>query len=97
MIRVLANRGGMVRTVCLLSIALVCAMGTIQATHGHAENSTSSHHTCTICATAHAGVNTQTIASAPVLLTAALTLFVAEASVIFRPATTHFIRPPPAF
>ena len=96
MLRAAANRGGFVRAVAVLCVALMCAMGTIQATHTHAENSTTSHHSCSICATAHAGFNTQTVASAPVLRTAALTTFVAEAVVIFRPATTQFIRPPPA-
>jgi hypothetical protein len=80
----------------VLSIALVCVMGTVQATHSHSENSTTSHHTCSICATAHAGLSTQTVASAPVLVTAALAIPVAEVSVIFRPVITQFIRPPPA-
>ena len=97
MLRISANRGVFVRAVCLLSVALVCVMGTVQATHSHSENSTTSHHTCSICATAHAGVNAQVVASAPVLVTAALAIPVAEASPIFRPFTTQFIRPPPAF
>jgi hypothetical protein len=96
MLSVSANRGVFVRAVCVLSIALVCVMGTVQATHSHPENSTTSHHTCSICATAHAGISTQTAASAPVLVTAALAILVAEVSVIFRPVITQFIRPPPA-
>jgi len=96
MLSVSANRGVFVRAVCVLSIALVCVMGTVQATHSHSENSTTSHHTCSICATAHAGLSTQTVASAPVLVTAALAIPVAEVSVIFRPVITQFIRPPPA-
>ncbi len=91
------NRGVFVRAVCVLSIALVCVIGVVQATHSHPESSTTSHHTCSICATAHAGLNTQTVASAPVLVTAALAIPVAEVSLIFRPFTTQFIRPPPAF
>jgi hypothetical protein len=90
------NRGGLVRAICVLCIALVCVMGTVQATHSHPENSTASHHTCTICATAHVGLNTQTVAFAPVLAASELASTVAEASPIFRPATTQFIRPPPA-
>ena len=97
MIRVWGKRGGFVRAVCVLSVALVCVMGTVQATHSHPENSTTSHHTCSICATAHAGLSTATVASAPVLITAALAILVAEVSVIFSPVTTQFIRPPPAF
>ena len=96
MLNVWANRGVFVRAVCVLSIALVCVMGTVQATHSHPENSTTSHHTCSICATAHAGLSTQTAASAPVLVTAALAILVAEVSAVFRPVITQFIRPPPA-
>ena len=97
MLKVLANRSGFVRAVCVLSVALVCVMGTVQATHSHPENSTTSHHNCSICATAHAGLSTQTPASTPVLATAVLAVLVAEVSPIFRPVTTQFIRPPPAF
>jgi hypothetical protein len=97
MLKVAANRGAFIRAVGVLCIALVCVMGTVQAAHSHPENSTTSHHTCSICATAHVGLNTETIASAPVLITAALTSSISEVSRIFRPATTQFIRPPPAF
>jgi hypothetical protein len=97
MLKVAANRGAFVRAVAVLCIALVCVMGTIQAAHSHPENSTTSHHTCSICASAHVGLNTETIPSAPVLITAALTSSISEVSRIFRPATTQFIRPPPAF
>jgi hypothetical protein len=96
MLRVVANRGTFVRAVGVLCIALVCMMGAIQAAHSHPENSTTSHHTCTICATAHV-VNTQTVAFAPVLASASLAIHVSEVSPIVRPAITQFIRPPPAF
>jgi Fe-S-cluster-containing hydrogenase component 2 len=85
-----------VRAVCLLCVALVCVMGTIQATHSHPENSTTSHHTCSICATAHPGLTTYQVASAPVLATTALAITVSEISPVFRPVATQFIRPPPA-
>jgi len=94
--RTQANRSEFVRALCVLSIALVCVMGTVQAAHSHPENSTTSHHTCTFCATAHAGLSTASVASAPVLGTAALAIPAAEMSPIFRPVTTPFIRPPPA-
>ena len=97
MLKVAASRGGFVRAVCVLCVALVCVMGTVQATHSHTENSTTARHTCTICATAHAGLSTQTGASAPVLATAVLAVLVADVAPIFRPLTTQFIRPPPAF
>src|ERR1700693_4187578 len=97
MLRVSANRGVFVRAVCVLCVALVCVMGTVQAAHSHPENSTTSHHTCSICATAHVGLNTHTVAPAPVLVTTALAGSISEVSRIFRPATIQFIRPPPAF
>jgi hypothetical protein len=97
MLKVSANWGVFVRVVGVLCVALVCVMGTVQATHSHPENSTASHHACSICATAHVGINTQTVASAPVLVATALTSSISEVSRIFRPATTQFIRPPPAF
>jgi hypothetical protein len=96
-LRVWVNRGVFVRAVGLLSVALLCVMGTAQAIHSHAENSATSHHRCSICATAHGGLNTQTVASAPVLITADLADPTSEVSRIFRPAATQFIRPPPAF
>ncbi len=96
MLKVPANQGGLVRAVCMLSIVLVCLMGIVQAVHSHPDNSATSHHTCSICATAHVGLNTETVASAPVLVATALTSSVAEVSLIFRPVTTQFIRPPPA-
>jgi len=97
MLSVSVNRGRFVRAVCVLCVALVCVMGTVQATHSHPDSSTTSRHTCTICATAHAGLSTQTAASAPVLATAVLAILVADVTPIFRPLSTQFIRPPPAF
>jgi hypothetical protein len=96
MLKASANRGGFVRAVCVLCVALVCVMGMVQATHSHPENSTTSHHTCSVCATAHVGLNTQTVGFAPVLATAVLANLVSEVFLTFRPATTQFIRPPPA-
>src|ERR1700688_1285277 len=97
MLRVAGKRGAFVRRVCVLCVALGCGVGAVQATHSPPENSAASHHTCTICATAHVGLNPQTVASAPVLVATALASPVSEVSRIFRPATTQFIRPPPAF
>jgi hypothetical protein len=97
MLRVAADRGAFVRALGVLCVVLVCVIGTVQATHSHSENSATSHHKCTICATAHAGLNTQTVASAPVLIASDLADPTSEISRIFRPAATQFIRPPPAF
>jgi hypothetical protein len=100
MLGVASNRGVFARAVCVLAIALMCVMGMAQATHSHNdndENSATARHSCSICASAHAGISTQTITSAPILFIAPLAIFVAEVSPTFRPATTQFIRPPPAF
>jgi hypothetical protein len=97
MLKVLANRGGWVRAVCVLAAVLVCVMGTVQAVHSHSDdNSATSHHSCSICATAHAGLKITPAHSAPVLATAVLAIVVPELSPIFRPVTTQFIRPPPS-
>ena len=96
MLKMLANRGGWVRAVCVLTVALVCAMGTVQATHSHPDNTATSHHSCTICATAHAGLNTAPAPTAPILVAAVLAIMVAEVSPIYRPLATQFIRPPPS-
>ena len=96
MLRVTANRGVFTRAVVVLCVALICVMGSIQATHSHPDDSSTSHHACSICATAHAGISTQSVASAPVLASAALASPVTVTSPIFRPASTQFIRPPPA-
>ncbi len=96
MLKVSTNRGVFVRAVCVLCVALVCVMGTIQAVHSHPENSNTTHHTCSICATAHVGLNTQTASLAPILAATALTSSIAEVSLVFRPALAEFIRPPPA-
>lgn len=79
----------------MLAIALMCAMAVAQAVHAHPENATTSHHACSICATAHAGVSVEAVFVAPILIAAALATPVPESSGIFRPAAAHFIRPPP--
>ena len=91
------NRRSIVKVLCAFCMVLMCVMGVVQATHSHADSSSTAHHACSICATAHTGISTQTVASAPVFATSALTVFVADSSAIFRPAATQFIRPPPAF
>jgi hypothetical protein len=97
MLRTLAKQGGWIRALCVLCIALVCVMGTVQAVHSHAdENSATAHHSCTICATAHAGLKITPVPTAPVLATAVLAIVVPEVSPIFRPVATQFIRPPPS-
>jgi len=97
MFRLPAKRGVFVRAVCVLCVALVCVIGSLQATHSHPQTSTASHHTCSICATAHVGIVTQTTASVPVLATARWASSITQDSLTFRPTAAQFIRPPPEF
>jgi hypothetical protein len=86
----------MVRVVCVLAMALVCAMGIVQAVHAHPENSTSPHHVCSICSTSHVRLSTATTFAPSVLNSSALAPLAPESSGTFRSTEVHFIRPPPA-
>jgi len=77
-------------------MALVCAMGIAQAVHAHPDDSSSSHHACSICSTAHASLSANAVAMAPVLDAAELAPPAPARAGIFRAAAVHFIRPPPA-
>ena len=85
------------RVMCVLAMALVCAMGVAQAMHAHPDDSTTSHHACSICAVAHAGLSVEAVALAPILVAAALATPAPESAGLSRPVATQFIRPPPAF
>jgi len=94
--RLSSQRGAWVRVACLLAMALVCAMGIVQAVHAHPENSTSPHHVCSICSTPHVGLSTAISFAPPVLNASRLVALAAASSGIFRSPEIHFIRPPPA-
>jgi len=96
MVRSFSKRGAFVRVVCVLAMVLVCAMGIVQAAHAHSETSTAPHHVCSICSTAHAGLNTGTTIGPPVLGISMLATPPRESAGIFRSTEVHFIRPPPA-
>lgn len=84
------------RIVCILSMALVCAMGIVQAVHAHPDDSSAPHHACSVCSTAHASLNANAVALAPVLVAAGLVPPAPTRAGIFRVTAVHFIRPPPA-
>jgi len=86
----------MVRAVCLLAIALMCAMGVVQAVHAHPDDASAPHHACSICSAAHAGLNTGTAIGPPVLGASRLATPAQESAGIFRSTEVHCIRPPPA-
>ncbi len=96
MVSIFSKRGAFVRVVCVLAMALVCAMGIVQAAHSHAEDSTGPHHVCSICSIAHAGLSTGTAIGPPVLGASRLATPPQESAGIFRGTEVHFIRPPPA-
>jgi len=98
MVRLATKRSVWVRVVCILAMALVCAMGVVQAVHVHQDDSAAAaHHVCSICSTAHASLSVATVTAAPVLATATLAIPAPESDGIFRSTEVHFIRPPPAF
>ena len=96
LMRVFSQRGVLVRVVCVLAMALVCAMGIAQAVHAHPEDSSAPHHVCSICSTAHAGLSTAMTFAPPVLGASPLAITAPESSGIFRSTEVHCIRPPPA-
>lgn len=94
--RMCANRGVIARTMAVLCVLLVFAIGTVQAVHSHPDNSKTTRHTCSICSTPNAKLNTQSVSMAPVMVAVPVARIEATATRIFRPATTNFVRPPPA-
>lgn len=90
------DRGIAVRTVCLLTIVLMCAMGVAQAVHAHPDESTAPHHACSICLTAHARLGTEMTFAPPVLAVSPLLAAAPESHKVSRSTEVHFIRPPPA-
>jgi len=96
MMMVSSQRGIVIRALCVFAMVLVCAMGIVQAVHAHPENSTSTHHVCTICSTAHVGLNTAMSFAPPVPNASILAPLAPESSGSFRSTEVHFIRPPPA-
>ena len=86
----------MVRVLCLLTIALVCAMGIVQAVHAHRDDTSAPHHVCSICSTAHARLGTEMAFAPPVLAASALAVPTPEFFRVSRDIEVHFIRPPPS-
>jgi hypothetical protein len=80
----------------VLCVLLVFAIGTVQAVHSHADNAKTSPHSCSICSVPNAKLNTQSVSMAPVMVAESVACIATTAPKIFRPAATHFVRPPPA-
>ena len=96
MIQVPAKRSRIFQALCVLCIALVCAMGTVQAVHSHPISSLTSHHSCSICSAPSLGPASTIISVLPMIKPVAMAHFTRETFVVFRPVLTNFVRPPPA-
>lgn len=96
MLNSFSKRGAFVRVVCVLAMVLVGTIGVVQAAHSHSEDSTTPHHVCSICSTAHAGLSTGTAIGPPLLGVSTLATPAQESAGIFRSTEVHCIRPPPA-
>lgn len=92
-----ARRNLVTRILCIFSIALLCVMGSVQAAHAHADDSTTAHHDCSICSVAHIGLSVPTVMAAPIVVAALLTVAPVKSAILSRPVHVCFIRPPPVF
>ncbi len=90
------NRGRYSQLVSLLCVGLMLVVGTVQAVHMHPDNEKAPRHTCSICSTPNAKLNTAHASPVPVMATAPLAIVETAESRIFRPAIAKFVRPPPA-
>lgn len=96
MMRVPAKRSQIAQALGVLCVVLVLTMGTVQAVHSHPVNSQTSRQSCSICSAPSVGPATTTVSVLPMVKPVAMAHFARETFVVFRPASTNFIRPPPA-
>ena len=94
--RMRANRGVIVRNTAVLCVLLVFAIGTVQAVHSHPDSAKTAQHSCSICSVPNAKLNTQSASPEPLMIAVPAARIETIAPKSFRPATTHFVRPPPA-
>ena len=93
---ILSGRGRWRVAVSALCVVMVLVMGTVQAVHSHGDDAKTARHTCSICSISNAKLDTTQVAVAPLMSAAPMVSVEASALGIFRPATTNFVRPPPA-
>jgi hypothetical protein len=94
--RMWADRGVILRTTAVLCVLLVFAIGIVQAVHSHPDSAKTARHSCSICSTPNANLNTQNVSPVPVMVAVPVVRIETTAPRIFRPATANFVRPPPA-
>lgn len=90
------NRSLLVKTTAVLCVLLVFAIGTVQAVHSHPDSEKVAPHSCSICSVPSAKLNTESVAPVPVMVAVPVARIESTAPRISRPATTNFVRPPPA-
>jgi hypothetical protein len=88
------NRGRWSGVVSVLCLVMMLAMGTVQAVHVHPDNAP--RHTCSICSTPNAKLNTEDASPVPVMVAVPVASVEISVPRIFRPTTPNFVRPPPA-
>jgi hypothetical protein len=88
MVKISEQRSALARMLCVFSIALLCVMGSVQAAHAHPDDSTTSHHDCSICSAAHIGLSLPAVMTAPIVVAAPLATAVTKSAAISRPADT---------
>jgi hypothetical protein len=93
---ILQNRERWGALVSVLCVVMMLVVGTAQAVHLHPDNEKSARHTCSICSTPNAKLNTSQTSPVPVMVAAPIVSVQTLAPRIVRPATSNFVRPPPA-
>ncbi len=90
------QRSLIAKTLAVLCMALVFAMGTVQAVHSHPVSSQASHHSCSICSAPTLGPAVAAIEMLSIGKPVAMVHFARQAFAVFLTTSTNFIRPPPA-
>jgi hypothetical protein len=80
--------------VSVLCLVMMLVMGTVQAVHVHPDNAP--RHTCSICSTPNAKLNSEDASPVPVMVAVPVASIETTSPRILRPAITNFVRPPPA-
>jgi len=90
------ERTQIAKALAVLCMALVFALGTVQAVHSHPVSSQASHHSCSICSAPSLGPAVATVDVLPMVKPVAMAHFSRKTFLVSRPSSTNFIRPPPA-
>src|SRR5258705_10646948 len=89
-----ANRSYFAQVLCVLCVALVFTMGTVQAVPSHPAKSQTAHHSCSIFSAPSLGPTATTVKVLPIFKPVAMAHFTSESQGISRPILTNFIRQP---